>query len=348
MSPLTPCRTVARAPASRRLKRLLSLTALCVLQAPSLAVAQDGAWARAVDFFSFRYSFLKLTVAGAVMVGVTCGVLGAFMVLRRLSLMGDALGHAALPGVGLAFMLTQTKALGPMIVGAGATALLAALTMGFITRHSRTYPDAALGMVMASFFGLGIVALSYIQNMPSAAKSGLNDFLFGNAAAIRPEELWLLAALMVVVLGCAAALYRPLQLLTFDETLAQTMGLPVRWLHYGMMALAALTIVASIQSVGVVLVAAMLITPASTAHLLTDRLWVMLIISGALGALSGLLGAMLSYIFDGFSSGPSMVLVASTFFALTFLFAPRRGLLAQWWRRRQRRAGSSGAPEGGS
>ena len=318
--------------------------ALIVLLWPAHLCA-NPLWDRTVDFFSLRYAFLTQMIAGSVMVGVTCGLLGTFMVLRRLSLMGDALGHAALPGVGLAFILVQSKSMGPIVIGAAGTAMLAALAVGYITRHSRTYPDAALGMVMAAFFGLGVVLLSYIQNMPSAAKSGLSHFLFGNAAAIHPDELWLLGALMLLTIGAVVALYRPLELFTFDQNLARTMGLPVRALHYGMMILVALTIVASIQAVGVVLVAAMLITPASTAYLLTDRLPIMLVLSALIGAFSGLAGALLSFLFDGFASGPSMVVVASGLFALAFVFAPRRGQVAQWWHRRQRRrAQQAGAP----
>lgn len=336
----TPDLQALAAPPTPPARLLAALATALVFGWPSAAMA-DTTWGRAVEFFTFRYDFLKTTVAGALMVGVTCGLLGTFLVLRRMSLMGDALGHAALPGVGLAFLLVGTKALAPMVLGATATAMAAALAVGFITRNARTYPDAALGMVLAAFFGLGVVLLSYIQNSPNAAKSGLSDFLFGNAAAIRPDELWLLGGLLVVTLGAVLVLYRPLQLTTFDPGMAASMGLPVRAIHYGLLGLVALTIVASIQSVGVVLVAAMLITPASTAYLLTDRLPVMLALSAGIGAASGLLGALMSYLFDGFSSGPSMVLVASTFFALAFLLAPGQGQLARWLRRRRKLAAAA-------
>lgn len=290
---------------------------------------------RLVEFFTFKYEFLVYTVSGSMLVGLLCGLLGTFMVLRRLSMMGDALGHAALPGVGIAFLIVQAKLLAPIVAGAAFTALLAALTVGYITRNSRTRPDAALGLVLAGFFGVGIVLLSYIQTSPNAAKSGLQDFLFGNAAAIRPAEVGLLAGLLLFSVVAIGVLYRPLMAVTFDGTQATTMGIPARALHYGLMALVALSIVASIQAVGVVLVAAMIITPASTAYLLTDRFHWMLILSGAVGAISGLLGALLSYLFAGFSSGPSMVLVGSLAFALAFVFG-RRGLLWRALRARRR------------
>ncbi len=292
---------------------------------------------RLVEFFTFKYEFLLYTVSGSMLVGMLCGLLGTFMVLRRLSMMGDALGHAALPGVGIAFLIVQAKLLGPIVAGAAGTALLAAVTVGYITRNSRTRPDAALGLVLAGFFGLGIVLLSYIQTSPNAAKSGLQDFLFGNAAAIRPEEVALLGGLFVVSCAAVTLLYRPLMASTFDGVQATTMGIPSQALHYGLMALVALSIVASIQSVGVVLVAAMIITPASTAYLLTDRFHWMLVLSSAIGALSGLFGALLSYLFAGFSSGPSMVVVGSVGFAIAFLFG-RRGLVRRRLHERARRA----------
>jgi manganese/zinc/iron transport system permease protein len=320
---------------------LLALLAALTFCTPRVACAHDGVWSRSVDFFSFRYDFLVYAATGGVLVGMTCGLLGTFMVLRRLSLMGDALGHAALPGVGIAFLITQTKSTGPILVGATTTALLAAMTIGFIGRNSRTYPDAALGMVLASFFGLGVVVLSYVQNTASASKSGLTDFLFGNAAAITPDELFLLGAILCVSLIVIVALYRPLKLMSFDSDLAQAMGLPIRWLHYGMMALVALTIVASIQSVGVVLVAAMLITPASAAYLLTDRLHFMIALSVFFGGLSGFLGTLLSFLFAGFSSGPSMVVVASIIFMLAFFFAPERGQVAQALKKKRQRTAAA-------
>lgn len=292
---------------------------------------------RLLEFWTLRYDFLAHMMAGSSLVGLICGLLGCFLVLRRLSLMGDALGHASLPGIGLAFLIVQRKALAPLLAGAAATALLAAVLVGYLSRHPRTRPDASLGLVMASFFGVGTVLLSYIQNLPNASRSGLQDFLLGNAAAITLQEVGVLAGLAVLVLALLVAFYRPLEVSTFDEALARSMGLPTRALHYGLMALVSLTVVTSIQSVGVVLVAAMLITPAATARLLTQRLRWMLLWAGALGAASGVLGSMLSYLFAGFSSGPSMVVVASSFYALAFLLAPGRGLLARWWRRRHGR-----------
>jgi len=284
---------------------------------------------RTVEFFTFKYDFVATTLAGAVLVGAICGLLGVFMVLRRLSMMGDAIGHATLPGVGLAFLVVGHKALAPMLVGASATGLAAALLVGFITRHSRTRPDAALGIVLASFFGLGTVLFSAIQSTPSGAQSGLNDFLFGNAAAITVQEVALLAGLLLTTVAATVALFRPLLLSTFDTTSATLMGLPVRWIHYGLMATVSLTIVASVQAVGVVLVAGLIILPAATARLLSDRFHLNLILATVLGALSGALGAWLSFLFTGFSSGPSMVLAAALFYALALALAPRRGLLAR-------------------
>ncbi|MEL6178390.1 MAG: metal ABC transporter permease [Myxococcota bacterium] len=324
------------------------LTATDVMAAPNGGsgdgVSMAQLWARTVSFFTFEYGFLIYTVLGSALVGMLCGVLGVFMVLRQLSLMGDALSHAALPGIGIAFLIVQTKALGPIVLGATATALLAAVAVSIITRISRTRPDAALGLVLAGFFGLGVVILSYLQNSASGAQSGLQDFMFGNAAAIRPEEVGLLAGLFGVTVILVGLLYRPLQLMTFDPVLARSMGVPVQGLHLGMMALVAVSIVASMQSVGVVLVAAMLIIPASAARLLSDRFHRVLLIAPTLGAAAGVLGAWLSFLFDGFSSGPSMVLMAALFYTIALIAAPQRGLVAQLRRRWSRTVGRHPAP----
>jgi ABC-type Mn2+/Zn2+ transport system permease subunit len=292
-------------------------------------------WTRLIEFWTLRYDFLGSMMVGSALVGVSCGLLGTFLVLRRLSLMGDALGHASLPGIALAFWWAREKALAPLLTGAAATALLAAVLVGALPRHSRTRPDAALGLVMASFFGLGTALMSHLQQLPGLSNSGLEDFLLGNAAAISPPEVWALGALAALTLAWVIALYRPLALSTFDPTLARAMGLPADAIHLSLMALSALAVVLSIQSVGVILVAAMLITPPSTARLLTDRLPGVLALSALFGALSGVLGAMCSYLWAGFSSGPSMVLIAALLYALAFALAPRRGLLPRWWRRRR-------------
>lgn len=286
-------------------------------------------WLRLGEFVTLQYQFLTLCILGSLLVGLLGGLLGPYLVSKRLSLMGDAIGHATLPGIGLAFLLVGSKALGALYVGALAAGLLCAYLIGFVTKHSRTRPDAALGLMFTGFFGFGIVLLSYIQNSGHGQQSGLNAFLVGNAIAISPEQVTILAVLFGLTFVAIATLYRPLLLSTFDPALAQTMGLPVGWLHLGVLLFVSLAIVASIQATGVVLVAAMLIMPAATAHLLCHRFHQVLAVSALIGAFSGVAGALLSYLFRGWASGPSMVLVASSLFVMAFLFAPEHGLLTK-------------------
>lgn len=285
-------------------------------------------WSEAVErtvvFFTLGYDFLGWTIAGAALVGLICGVLGSLLYLRRLALLGDALGHAALPGVAGAFLITGHKALAPLVIGATATALLAAVTITWITRVSRTRPDAALGIALSAFFGLGAVLFSILQASPSGAQSGLNHILFGNAAAITPGEVGLLAGIAAVTLAGVTLLYRPLQLASFDPVGAQLAGVPTGVLHYGLMTLSALAIVASVQSAGVVLVAGMIITPAAAARLLTRRLHAMLAAAAGIGAVSGVLGAWLSFLMPGVSSGPAMVLCAALVYGGAFALRLRR------------------------
>lgn len=288
------------------------------------------------QFLTAHYDFVLWCALGSVLVGLCAGLLGTFLVLRRMSLIGDTMSHATLPGIVIAFMIVQDKLLIPLLIGALIAGVLAAVAFGFIVRNSRTRPDAALGLVLTAFFGLGIVLLSYVQNHESGNQSGLNDFLFGNAIAIRPAEVALLAVLACICIAAVTIFFRPFLLLSFDASYARSIGFNTSAAHYGLMVLTSLVIVASIQSVGVVLVVAMLITPASTAYLLTHRLKTMLVLSGLFGMLSGYLGALISYLYAGFSSGPTMVLVASFFFLLAAAFSPRQGWVVRAVRQRRR------------
>lgn len=315
-----------------------------IAAAAAAATTEVDALSRALEFVRADYAFALWCGLGSALVGLCCALVGSFLVLRRMSLIGDVLGHAMLPGVVIAFMVVGTRALLPLYAGALATGLLAAFAFGFVVRHSRTRPDAALGLVLTAFFGLGIVLLSRVQNDPSGEQAGLANFLFGNALALRPDEVLGLAALALVSLVSIALLLRPLAILSFDPGYARSVGVPTATLHYGLMALTSLVTVASIGAVGVVLVVAMLITPAATAFMLVRRLPWMLVVAGVIGAISGYLGALSSYVLDGFSSGPTMVLVASTFFALAALLSPTDGLLVRALRRRRRRRTATAAP----
>ena len=303
-----------------------------------LTIAATGAdWsARAVEFFSFEYDFAVRALLASMGVGLVCGVVGTFLVLRGMSLLGDATGHATLPGVCVGFLLVGSKAMGALLLGALAAGFAAAVLVGLLSRGPRSRPDAAIGVVLSVFFGLGIVLLSYIQNSPTAAQSGLQSFLFGNAAGVSSVQLWWLLSIAAVLLALTAIFYRPLLVTVFDPDFARSIGVPTTLVHYALLGALSVAVVVSIQAVGVVLVSAMLIIPPSAALFLTKRLPRALVYAGLIGVASGALGAFASYLWEGVATGPAMVIVAGAFFAAAFTFGPR-GLLGKLFARRSER-----------
>ncbi len=283
---------------------------------------------RLVEFLSFKYDFAAMAFASSVLVGAVCGVVGVFLVLRRMALVGDATAHATLPGVCLGFAIAQAKSVFWLVSGAAASAMVAGWLISRFSIGARTRPDAAIGIVLASFFGAGIVALSYVQNSPTGAQSGLTSFLFGNAAAVDMQQLISLFVVTVVVLGAIVFAFRPLSLAAFDETYARTLGLPVDLIRTSILVALAAAVVVSIQAVGVVLVSAMLIIPANAALYLTKRFEMTVVLSGLIGAASGVIGAVTSYIFEGVATGPAMVLAAVFIFVVCVLLGSR-GVLRQ-------------------
>jgi manganese/zinc/iron transport system permease protein len=292
--------------------------------------------ARSLEFFSFKYAFVARALTASILVGGLCGAVGTFLVLRRLSLMGDAAGHSTLPGICVAFLLAGSVSTLPIMAGALVSALLAAIAVGVITRGPRSRSDAAIGIVLSVFFGAGIVLLSYIQRVATTSYAGLDAMLLGNVAGISPEQLIVLGV-VTVLLGGATLLYlRPLSISTFDPGFAASVGIPVRAIHYGLLGALSLSVVVSVQAVGVVLVSAMLIIPGASAVYWFKRMPGVLAAAVGIGALSGALGAWISYLFEGVSTGPAMVLVATTFFLSSLAFGPRGGLLWRAVRRRRR------------
>ncbi len=287
------------------------------------------------QLFSLEHAFALDALFAALLVGVVCGMVGTFLVLRGLSLLGDAVGHATLPGVVGAFLVTGGKAAIALLVGALLSGAAAAAAVAGLSRGPRTRPDAAIGIVLTAFFGLGVILLTIAQGSPTGAQAGLDTYLFGNAAGIDRAQLWRLVAMSGVLIATLVAFWRPLALSTFDESFARSVGVPVRALHVGLLVALAATVVVSMEAVGVVLVAAMLIIPPTTALYLSSRLSVVATLSGLLGGVAGALGATLSYVLEGVATGPAMVLFAGLFFALAAVFGPRQGALWTSIRRRK-------------
>jgi ABC-type Mn2+/Zn2+ transport system permease subunit len=273
----------------------------------------------------FQYAFMQRGLLVSVMVGVLCAVVGCYVVLRGMAFLGDALAHGILPGVAIAYLLQ-----GNLLIGALAAAVAVALGIGFVSRQGTIKEDTAIGILFAAALSLGVALISSIRSYAV----DLTHILFGNVLGVSDGDLVLTAALGAGVLLAVLVFYKPFLVISFDPVLAATLRLPVERLRYLMLILLALTIVVSLQTVGVGLVAAMLVTPAAAAYLLTRRLPAMMAVSAGIGALSSLAGLYLSYTLN-VASGAAVVLVATFLFLLAFLFAPGRGVV---WHRLAREA----------
>ncbi len=271
----------------------------------------------------FQYGFMQRALLTAILVGGMCGLLSSFVILKRWSLLGDAISHAVLPGVALAYLLNL-----PFFVGAMVTGALTSLGIGVIERHTRIKSDAAMGLMFTAAFALGIVIISQI-----AASTHLMHILFGNVLGVGYPGIMLTLAVGLITLIAVALFYKSLTLYVFDPVQAASLGLNTAVIHYGLILLLTVTIVASLETVGIILVVAMLITPGATAYLLVNSLPVMMAIATLVGIVSAITGLYLSVMLD-VASGGTIVLVVTAFFVLAFLFAPHRGLLSRWIRRR--------------
>ena len=303
-------------------------------------------------FLSFRDPSVRYAVAGAVLLGISCGLLGCFIVVRKMALVGDTLSHAVLPGVALGFLCSGINSTGfldwnfdvngieknPTLIFTGAViaGFLGTFFVNYLRQTTKIKEDTALGMTLASFFAVGICLLTMIQELPTGNKSGIDKFLFGQAAAISAEDIKLMLAVTIVIIIIIYALYKELLVTSFDSGFARSIALPSQWIHHLLMLLVAFSVVIALQAVGVVLVSAMLITPAASAYLLTDRMNRMLIYAVGFGVASGVLGTFASFLKPNIPTGPCMVLGASTVFAIAFFIGPRHGVLTRWLRHRSR------------
>ncbi|HCT0327067.1 TPA: metal ABC transporter permease [Staphylococcus pseudintermedius] len=255
----------------------------------------------------FEYQFLSRAMLTAILVGVVCGVVGCLIILRGLSLMGDAMSHAVLPGVALSFLMNI-----PMFIGAMVTGMLSSIMIGYISEASKTKKDAAIGITFTTFLALGIVLISVIHSA-----TDLYHILFGNILTITQSAFHTTLAVSIVVLALILILYRPLKMSTFDPIFSRMSGLNTTMIHYFVMLLLALVIVASVQTVGVILVVALLITPASTAFLFTKKLSTMMIVSSIFSVISSTLGIYMSFKLN-LPSGAVIVLISAVLYGLTF------------------------------
>ena len=278
--------------------------------------------------------YLKGTLC-SILVGIGCGVLGCFVVLRRMALIGDALSHAVLPGVVLAFMVSgygwAQAVPQPILLLAGAmvSGLVASVAINLVTQHSRTKEDSSIGIVFTALFAVGIILVS---SLPRGTHFDLKCFLWGEPLAVGASDLTMMAIICGVVLTIVTAMYHRLKLVSFDPLVAAAMGISVGAMHYLLMGMLSATVVAGLKTTGVVLVVAMVITPASAAYQLTNRFSVMLLLSAVFGAVSAVIGMSVAFVFNA-NTGPAMVVVATALFGLAMLLSPSHGVIFDRLRR---------------
>jgi len=273
------------------------------------------------DFFAvpLSYGFMQRALAAAVLIGAVCSVLSCYLVLKGWSLMGDAISHAVLPGIVIAFALGL-----PLAVGAFAAGLTCALLTGYLKENSRVKEDTVMGIVFSGMFGFGLVLFTKVET-----DQHLNHILFGNMLGITGRDLIEVAIIAGGTLLIVLARRRDLLLYCFDPQHARAIGLPLSVIHYALLVILALTIVASLKAVGIILVVAMLVAPGAIAYILSDRFERMLVIAAAVAIGSSVVGTLVSFHIDG-ATGPCIVLIQAFVFLLAFFFAPRRGVFAIW------------------
>jgi manganese/zinc/iron transport system permease protein len=276
---------------------------------------------------------IRNVALGALVLGIVSGTLSAFAVLRKQSLLGDAMSHAALPGIVIAFLLTGQRSLPLLLLGAIIAGWLGTLFMLLITSQTRIKQDAAQGVVLAVFFGFGMALLSWVLRQNNAEHAGLDSFLFGKAAATVAEDVGVMAGIGAVVLALVALFWKEFKLISFDPGYAATLGLPVGKLDVLLTTLIVVVVVVGLQMVGVVLMSAMLVAPGVAARQWTNRLGVMVLLSAFFGALAGVGGALVSSFESGLPTGPVIVLLVSAVVMISLFFAPERGIVWEWERR---------------
>lgn len=301
-------------------------------------------WRRVVTLQDYN---TRVVLLGTTLLGTGAGVVGTFMLLRKRALVGDAVSHASLPGIAVAFLIMEAvrpgsgKSLPGLLLGAATAGLLGVLCVTIIRRATRIKDDAALAIVLSIFFGLGIALFTIVQKIPSGTVAGLKNFILGRTASMVSSDVWLIAGASLVVLLLCAALFKEFALLCFDQDYAATQGWPVLALDLTLMALVVGVTVIGLQSVGLLLVVALLITPAAAARFWTDRLLRMVVLAGVLGGASALLGVAISALLPRLAAGPVIVLVGAICFLVSMFLGTRRGVLRRvlTQRRLQRRVG---------
>lgn len=270
---------------------------------------------------------LRTITLGTAILGAVTGMLGSFAVLRKQSLLGDAISHAALPGIALAFLITGSKDTNILLIGALISGLIGTFWIRGITSKTHLKSDTALGLILSLFFGFGMLLLTFIQKQPNANQAGLDKYLFGQAATLVESDVWLMTFVTGLCLVVLLLFWKEFKILLFDKDYAQTLGFNTKTIDVLITSFIVLAIVLGLQTVGVVLMSAMLLAPAAAARQWTNSLGLMVFIAAILGASAGVFGTAISASQNNLSTGPVIVLVASVFVLFSFIFSPSRGIL---------------------
>lgn len=280
------------------------------------------------NFLGVSYNTL-LVLTGTGLLGLAGGVIGSFAVLRKRSLVGDAVAHASLPGLGIAFLVMGHRNFGGLLVGAVISGLIGTIVITWLSKNTRIKADAAIGIVLSVFYGLGIALSRIIQDDPTGQQAGLDSFLLGKTAGMVSQDVMFIAVVAANVVLVTALLYKEFKLLSFDPGFAAVQGWPVLIVDTLLLGLLVVTVVIGLPAVGVVLMAAMVIIPGVSARFWTERLGVMLILAGLFGTITGLLGTFASSYYSEFPAGAVIVLSGATIFMVSMFVAPRRGIIAR-------------------
>ena len=277
----------------------------------------------------------QMVLLGTALLGLASGIAGTFAVLRKESLIGDGLSHAALPGVVIAFLLTGIKDIEVLIIGAALSSITAAWLITITVENSKIKFDGALATILSAFFGLGMVLLTYLQSLNNAGQAGLSKFIFGQAATILARDVYITSAAALIIIVLTALFWKELKLISFDVEYAKTLQIPVTLTLILYRSLLIMTIIIGIQSVGAILISSLLIAPAVGARQWTNKLGTMCILAGLFGMVSAMGGTIWSTTVQKLPTGPAIIVILSVIVLLSLIFAPNRGILWQYRRNKQ-------------
>ena len=300
-------------------------------------IQSSSVWENLLTFWQFEDMNAVWVLFGGVLLGMSASVIGAFAFLRKRSLIGDALAHAALPGVMMAFLLFQTRDPWVMFLGAVTSSFIGFFLIDWLPKNTKIKPDAALAITLSFFFALGLMLLSYIQGLNIENKSGLDKILFGQAAAMTQDDIRLLGYVAVTILLAVSLFFQKLRLITFNRNYARTLGVNVQAYELLLALLIVMSVVVGLQLVGVVLMAAVLLTPIAAARFWSNELSHLLVLSAIIGGVSAIISTQVSYIAPAMPTGPWMVVSLSALFFISLLFAPNKGLIKKHLEHKQLR-----------